>query len=499
MKKTVLSLLSVLAPGTALAGGVFVGEAGSQAMERAGAFVAKADDPTALSVNPAGLAKSRRVEVYLGANLLNMSLSYQRAGVYPTQGSGPQPDYVGSPYPEISNEASFQPIPYLAASQKIGNLALGQGVFAPAAVPNRDFPCLVEDRCQISANGAPLPARYDIVDQHALTLFPSLAVAYRVHPQVDVGVRVSWGLASVEARNFPWALPNRAENPRAETDFEMSVSDNFVPTFGAGVLFRPTDFLEVGAAYASASKIRAKGTGNATFGDQVSPTGDPVFLEPLPADEMIGCAPGGSTAALSTCLNFDLPQTATVGARYIFRDGQGGERADVEIDVRWENWANASDDEIIVDARDTLLLNPLKKVMNRHGFQDVYSVRLGGAYKIDLGANALSLRAGFAYDTAAAPQSWTRVDKDGRARALFAGGAAYDLGRYRFDLGFAYVAEGTLTVTDVPNNNPTYDNRVQPDPLQPSLDKNQQFYHPINAGRYTSSYVVGSLGVTAAF
>jgi long-subunit fatty acid transport protein len=498
----VIPLVAIVVPGAALAGGVYVGEAGSQAMERAGAFVAKADDPTALSVNPAGLAKSRRVELYLGANLLNMNLSFQRAGTYPNQNKAVQPDYVGSPFPETSNEAGFQAVPYLAASQRWKNLAFGEGIFAPAGVPNRDFPCMVEDQCQIASNGAPLPTRYDVVSQHALIAYPSLGVAYRVHPRFDVGVRASWGFARVEARNFPWALPNSSENPRAEADFDASVSDSFVPAFGAGVLYRPIDSVELGAAYASSPKVRARGTGNARLGPEVDPLGgNPVFIEPMPLDYSPLCEPagGGQIAALNTCLNFNLPQTVTVGGRYILHDGKGGERADIELDVRWENWANASDDEIIVDGRDTLLLNPLKPVISRHGFRDVLSLRLGGAYKIDVGEHSVSLRGGVSYDTAAAPESWTRVDKDGRARALFSGGAAYDLGRWRIDAGFAYVAEGTLNVRDMPNPNPTFENRTQPDPLQPSTEQERAVHHPINAGRYTSSYIVGSMGVTAAF
>ncbi len=503
MNKTGFTLLSLLAPGTAWAGGVFVGEAGSQAMERAGAFVAKADDPTAISVNPAGLVKSRGIEIYLGANMLNMDLKFQRSGVYPDQHKDPNPTYVGTPYPAVENDASFLAIPYLAATQRFGNLAFGEAFFAPAGMPNRDFACAVEDFCQVTENGAPLPTRYDVVNQHALIGFPSLAVAYRVHPSFDVGVRASWGFATVEARNFPWALPNASENPRAEGDFAASVKDNFVFAWGAGVLFRPTTNLEFGAAYSSRKVIEAKGTGSATLGPEVSPLGNAVFIEPNPPEEMpevvTRCEAGGRIAELKTCINFKLPQTAQLGGRFIVRDGKGGERADIEVDVRWENWANASDEEILVNGRDTLLQNSLKPVIGRHGFKDVWSVRVGGAYKIDVGQHALSLRGGVAHDTAAAPDSWMRVDKDGKARTLFGGGAAYDLGRWRFDVGFGYVAEGTVTVVDRPNNNPTFDNRTQPDPLQPSMDKEATIWHPINAGTYTSSYIVGSLGVTAAF
>jgi long-subunit fatty acid transport protein len=372
-------------------------------------------------------------------------------------------------------------------------------------MPNRDFKCQVQDFCQVEDNGAPAPNRYDVVKQQAIIGVPSLAVAYRVHPKLDLGVRASWGIGGVKARNFPWALPNKGENPKAEGDFDVDVSDSFIFSFGAGALFRPTDNIEIGASYTSEKNVENKGTGNASLGPQVNPLGDPqVFIEPNPPGDDVEvvtrCEAVGTISALKSCVNFKLPMLAQLGGRYIFRDGKGGERADVELDLRWENWERASDDEILVNGRDTLLLNTLRPVVSRHGYQDVWSVRLGGSYKIDVGANALSLRGGFAYDTAAAPRSWTRLDKDGRARALFGGGAAYDFGRWRIDAGFAYVAEGQIVVTDVDvGDNPSVAEREQPDPLQPSNEPEAAMYHPINAGTYTSSYLVGSLGITVGF
>jgi long-chain fatty acid transport protein len=498
MRKTLFAL-TTLAPLTAHAGGVFVGEAGTQAMERGGAFVAKADDPTAMSVNPAGLAKLARAQLYLGANLLNYSLSYKRAGVYPAQQRGPgEPAYVGTEYPTVENEATFQPIPYVAGGGMVGDLALAIGVFAPPGVPNREFPCVAGDEfCRMDESGAPAPQRYDVVDQHALVVYPSIAAAYRLHERVDIGARFSWGIASIEARNFPWSTANRTEDPLREADFDASVSDAFVPTFGAGVLIRPTDFLEVGAAYSYKSQVRAQGTGNARLGPEVLP-GLQSQIVPKP-DEMAECAPGGTTSALSTCIDFDMPQTFAAGVRWIFRDAAGGERGDVELDAKWENWAGASDDAITVDGQDMYTGVPLKTVYNRHGFQDVLAVRLGGAYRIDVARHDLTLRGGVAYDTAAAPVSWTRVDKDGRARTTIAAGAAYELDRWRFDLGVAFVIEGVQDVANVPVANPTVDNRVQPDPLQPSLPDDRAVYYPINAGRYDSGYFVGLAGVTAMF
>lgn len=493
--------LTLLAPAVASAGGVYVGESGSQAMERAGAFVAKADDPTALSINPAGLAKARGFELYLGGNFLRYGLTFQRAGVYPEQGSREvQPEYVGEPYPEVENSATFQAVPYLAGVGKVGNLAIAAGIFAPAGVPNRDFECTVSDElCLVDETGAPAPQRYDVVEQEAVIAYPSLAVAYRVHPRIDVGARFSWGFGTVKARNFPWALANVPEDVRREGDFSADVKDSFMPSFGAGVLVRPIDQLEIGVAYKSKTAMRARGTGNARLGPDTDVlSGEQVFIVPKDPGEAL-CEEGGTTAELKTCLNFDLPQAVTVGVRWVFPDRRGGERADIELDATWEDWSAASDDVVIVDGMDTLLERNLQPTYIRHGFEDVLAVRLGGSYKFDAGKNALLLRGGLSYDTAAAPTSWTRVDKDGRARTTIAAGVGYEVDRFRFDAGVAWVIEGQVTVEDVPNAEPTFDNRLQPDPPQPSQTADRQVFHPINAGSYDSGYVVGLAGVTAKF
>jgi long-chain fatty acid transport protein len=498
MRNSVLAV-TLLLPFGAQAGGVFVGESGSQAMERAGAFVAKADDPSALWLNPAGLVKAKKIALYVGANLLNYSLSFRRAGTYPNQMRDAQPSYVGQAYPTVENEATFQPIPTLGAAFRLGRFAVGAGVYAPAAVPGRDFPCASSDQfCQMDASGAPAPQRYDVVDQKAMMIYPSLAFAARLHDKVDLGARASWGLAHIQARNFPWALPNAAEDPLREGDFSVDVKDNFMPTFGVGLLVRPIDALEIGVSYASMTQVRAKGTGNAVLGPEAAgPLGSQPFLEPKP-DAQALCGTGGTMSAIVSCVDFDMPQSVSLGVRYVFHNGRGGERADVELDGKWENWSQASDDIITVDGQDSQTGLQLRPVYNRHGFEDTFAVRLGGSYNIDLAKHVLSLRGGLSYDTAAAPPSWTRVDKDGRARTIVATGVAYEIPGWRFDLGFGYVHEGSQTVQNV-TPAVTVDSREQPDVLQPSLFPEQQRAHPYNAGTYSSSYLVGLLGVTAMF
>ncbi len=132
----------------------------------------------------------------------------------------------------------------------------------------------------------------------------------------------------------------------------------------------------------------------------------------------------------------------------------------------------------------------------QHGFQDVWSVRAGGSYRVPIAGEMIELRGGASYDTAAAPVSWTRVDLDGAARLTLSGGLAFEFDRYRVDAGFAWVHEGTITVVDEaqPAAGAPY---VQPNPIQPSATTANQKFDPFNAGTYRDGYIVGMVGLTA--
>lgn len=502
MKKLTLVLLATSVPTAARAGGFLVGESGSQALERGGAFVAKADDPTALWYNPAGLVNAKNIDVYVGLNLINYDLTFQRKVTAPING---EPTL----FPSAHNDATLQPIPFISVVEKIGPVALAQGIYAPSAFPNRDFPCLRQENCTVDAAGTPAPQRYDIVSQSVTIIYPTLGVAYAPIKQLSLGVSASWGIAKTSARNFPWTLTNHAEDPGFDADFEANATDNTVFKLSFGVQAKPTDYLEIGATFDLGGQFRGQGTGDATLGARLqelqATTGLPLPADIVPvADRDAQCAPGGTQSELKTCINYDLPASAQVGVRYVFRDGAGAERGDVEADFRWEGWGDGQDIEVVVDGKDnTLLETRLKPVYIRHGFRSTYSGRLGGAYRFAFGDKGLTARAGFGFDTAAAPDSWTRTDMDGRARQTFGLGAAFDMPGWRFDVGLAFVHEGQIDVTrtSTPTTPPPPDDRNQPDPPQPRVDQDSPYYeyHPINEGRYDSGYVIGTFGVTATF
>jgi long-subunit fatty acid transport protein len=495
---------SLLTPRIAVAGGIFAGEAGSQAQSRGGAFVAKADDPSALMHNPAGLMKTEGFAVFAGVNVVDFWQGFDRSGVYQTWPEAPAgtPSLAGQEMPKIENSGNPQPIPMLVGAGRFGQLAVAIGLIAPQAYPNRDY-----SDPTVGGSTLPNPARYDIVKQESLAALPSVAVAYRVLPGLDLGLRASWGFSTLKATSKLWALENHEEDPEKDAVFNLDVKDTFVPAFGAGLLFRPTDSIEIGASYNSEMHLDMKGTGTTVLGSRSGGMGLPVPEVGAPPDAEALCAPGGSPGALKACANILIPMTASLGARHVWRDGLKREKADLELDVRWENWSAAKEIHVTVDAK--LISAPfstLNETVLYHGFQDVISTRLGGSYALDLGKDRLILRGGVGYDTATAPDSWARLDIDSSARLQIGAGAAYDAGSWRVDLGGAAIIEPDRTVTGPdpfsppPNaEQPDQADRTHPDPTNPKLFPENQQLHPINEGLFTNGYVVIATGVTFLF
>jgi long-chain fatty acid transport protein len=518
--RTLIFLVFLVPPASAHAGGPFVPGAGPHAQARAGAFVARADDPNALLHNPAGIAKLNGVQIMLGWNAVDYNLSYQRFGNYeaPTNPADAAP-YDGLPYPEVRNQAKpklgigdYQLIPNFAVTWDLNRpdwpVRIAIGVIEPQAYPVRKFPELVT---VAGVDGAPAPQRYDTINQEATFVLPSVGVGYSVLPNLDVGVRLTWGFARFEASRSVWPIVNFQETKNGDSLFEVEkAKDSFVPAYGFGVLYRPIDNLELGFNYNSEVKAHATGLGRST-GAMLG--GTTVTLAPVD-DTMARCATGGQVDRLKTCIDVGLARNAQLGVRYLFRDAGGDERADVELDLRWENWSKATDTTVLVDAFDNVSGGVLQQTFSRHGFKDTFGVSLGGSYAHPIGTYKLIVRAGGAFDSAASPDSFTRVDLDGKQRITLAGGLAFEGSFFRIDLGGGVSLEPDVTVEPCkPPGGPSMSDigcaegggeipvpdRKQPDPIQPKIVEAGQVESPYNAGTYTSGYVLFSTGVTLWF
>jgi long-subunit fatty acid transport protein len=530
------------------AGGLFLPGAGAASTARAGAAVASADDGEALAVNPAGLAKAQGTTITVSAAMIDYAMTFQRRGSYDAV---PNTDYAyaGQPYAAVRNDArpplgigKFQPLPVIAVVSDLGGrvpgLHLAIGIYAPNAYPFRDLCTELATGCQKYAfnndPAAPPGSRYDIMTQEAAVTLPSIAAAYRVVPELDVGLRLTAGQASIKSHTALWATlaPNYEEDVAKDGAFSIDAKDNFVPGFGLGASYRPTPNLELGFNYSSELDLHTKGTSTSQLGPQAGLPPLVVTIGPT-ADADALCATGGTDALQKACVDFALPRNAQLGARYKFLDAAGGLKGDVELDLDWENWGKScsaadftsgsctspSDYRVVADSSAYIGGQPfmqLKQSVVKHGLRDSYAARLGGSYHIALGArrdhggsDELILRGGLGYDTAAARPGWLRADFDGAARTTITAGAAYRTRHLEISAGGGTILEGSPENPNVGGAaepcNPTTAApgcggvHQGPDPINPLLAAGAQVENPVNQGDYKAHYVMLMLGVTAWF
>lgn len=524
-------LLALSLPAAAHAGGLFVPGSGAISTSRAGAAVASADDGEALSINPAGLAKTSGTTLTLSAAIISYAMDFTRSGVYDAIPEEDVP-YEGQPYPTVKNQpkpklgiGSYQPVPVVAVISDLGGavkgLRVAAGLYAPNAYPFRDMNNTngKEYAFNGDVNAPPPPSRYDILSQDAAVLLPSIAASYRINPKLDVGARFSLAYANVKTKTTLWGVPaNVTEWVKRDATIDVDVSDAFVPAFGLGVTFRPTPNIELAAAYNSQVSIHAKGTAVNEKGPQVNLNGQEIAVGPV-EDRFARCETGGSFEAQKACVDFALPMTATIGGRYLILASDGKPKGDIELDIGWENWSaeRVTDYRVVVDS--AIYINnvaqlSLKDNFVRHQFNDVFTLHLGGSYTIPQGANEIVVRGGVGYDTQAAKTGWLRADVDGAARTTIALGATYKMKKLAISAGGGYIIEGspqnsgTCNPTDPALNmlgcngdgvQRPIDQRNGPDPINPLAEVEDQIESPVAQGKYTSSYTLIMLGVTTWF
>ncbi|HEY4177430.1 MAG TPA: outer membrane protein transport protein [Kofleriaceae bacterium] len=538
MKLRVAVIACALVPSVAYAGGLYLPGAGAVSTSRAGAAVASTSDGEALVINPAGLAKTKGTTITVSAAIISYAAEFTRRGNYDSIDAADE-SYEGQKFPTVKNASkpplglgSYQPIPVITVVSDLGGavpgLHVAAGIYAPSAYPFRDLCTQTASGCKKykfneDFNAAPAPTRYDIMSQEAKIFVPTVAAAYSIRPDLDVGARFGLGFANFKSTVALWGtLNNYEEWVKQDSAFTLDASASWIPIFGFGVTYRPTPFLEVAANYSSKIHVDGKGSAVAESGPNATLMGNGVVVHPETGQQR--CQDGGTATVQRGCVTLELPMSATIGARYKFLDHKGAERGDIELNVGWENWGSryASEFNVVVDGA-VYVKQPsggevetirLQDSIVRHNFKDTYNARLGGSYVIPATTDSdVIVRAGIGYDTAAAPDGWLRMDLDGAARTTITAGAGYRTKKFEVNIGGGVVLEGTND--NKGTCNPTgigsdfgcngtgtetaIGDRTHPDPISPVVSSANQAESPINQGTLTSHYVLLMLGATTWF
>jgi long-chain fatty acid transport protein len=479
---TCLALAGALATatsGTARAGGFEMPDNGAEALGRGGAFVAKADDPTAIQYNPAGLAGQHGTRLLFDGKLVNSNYSFQRFGNYPNDANHP---WGGQPFPQVNDQGGVFFAPFIAATTDFGALdwlTVGVGVFGPSSVGGRTYPYGV-------GTGFPSPARYDVVQPKALIALPTASVGVRVTDWLDLGVGVHfvYGNFNLSSTSFVDLGDGKAgpcqyyEATNCDSLTTISATGTSWAVSG-GAIVHPTRALSFGASVRSPISIDA--TGQASVDPNIT------IIKPPPA-------PGNAT------FHTDLPWYLRAGARYAVLEGDGFEAGDLELDATYETWGSSQGvgPTIHIDH-----LGPTGAAFDNidvtiaHHYNDTFSIRGGGAYNVKVPFGVVALRGGLYYDKSATSSdpSYTRMDFDTLDKIAGTLGVGLKWNGFTFNLGYAEVFEPGRTVAQGTGNVRPVDGAQHGQPV----DSMGNLLPAVNEGQYSGHTEIFSFGVVAVF
>lgn len=398
-----LIALMFVSPSIAFGAGFEIPENTTKSVARGGTGVVSKSDPSALYFNPALLPRARGLQILLDLNVLDHNVSFSRDDLV-----------VGDTRREFEpteNTDGFFPAPFFAASYDFGieGFAVGVGAFGPSAYGKRCLGKRNGDACEYEYSSS---SKHMMVDSNIVEVYFTLGAGYMF--DLGTGGKLSIGLAGALAwqeTNFSVVVdelqvsPPFNEDPQQQSYMEAESLSDFQPTGFVGLAWEHSGF-RLGASYRPPIDWDTTGEFSLDF--------PPAFSELAALD--------GNT------LNFKTKQAGSLRAGVSYEHGEhpgisGAPLFDVEFNYVWEDWSRV--DNFIIEPQVQLLIvdvpQPLNPVLQRKGWQDTHSFRLGGS----LGATTwLTLMAGASYETAAMPLEYTNIDFASWERASVGGGVS---------------------------------------------------------------------------
>ncbi|MEO8197093.1 MAG: outer membrane protein transport protein [Thermoanaerobaculia bacterium] len=389
MKRRALLFLALLAPLSAplAAAGFGLFQHGGRGAAQAGAFVARADDPSAVRYNPAGVARLDGFQFEAG-------LDFQ----------APVDELDSSGQTDLAHHIIQFP-PAIYATWKPKELAVpltfGLSLDAPFwTIVNWDT--------------ALFPGRFDTIRQETSLFELRPTVAWAIDERwslggslryVRGGFETSWATTEVFAagqQNVVTQINSEAATQVDGFGFDLGVQYT-APTWGLGAVL---------------------GSGVALDG-----SGDIGYFPPEPfADARAEAAFRGRFVSSSAQMDFALPPTLSAGLWW-------GVTASLKLegDVVWTGWSTLDRTRIHI-AVDPYAAPP-PALDRRRDWNDVVALRLGAEWTL---SPQWALGGGLAFEPSPVPDKTIEAGFSQGDTTVFAFGASYNLPGLSFDAGYSY-------------------------------------------------------------
>jgi long-chain fatty acid transport protein len=334
---------------------------------RVGAGVASpCDDGSAVFFSPAALA-SQSGAASLGAILVrsNNVFRYDSTATPPGQ--------------TIERETESIVVPQGYITYRVReNIGVGVGVFAPYGLGLKWPVCEVEEP---NCTGPNFEGRYTGYDNALRGIYIQPTVAVQVIPdRLSIGVGLDYVMGSITVNQRADA-PQLGLQGRDVADAKLEGSGTAI-TGHVGVQLRLSESTSIGARYLHSAKVDLDG--DATFRQvSVSPVVDPLL-----APQFVEGGPLGDQGISS---ELEFPWHWVVGISH-----RPTERLNLLLDFQRTGWSTF--DELVIDFENATAADRTLAL----GYRDANTVRFGADYQA---SDALALRAGFRYNTAATPRA----------------------------------------------------------------------------------------------
>jgi long-chain fatty acid transport protein len=398
------TLLTIGFPLDGFASGVLNSENGAAAVGMADAFVAIADDPTAVYYNPAAMTKFDGTAFAIGVSPMKPLAKFTADEDLP---GGVAADQIELKKGAVSQGANpVSPLPHLYVINEVEDtpLTVGLGLYLPYATGlawkddwvGRGF----STKTQVTG----------------FAFNPN--VAMEITPDLSLAVGFSLIQAALEAKQV---LRANVGNPTEDIGVHLG-AEGQAYAGNAALLWAPSELISAGASYRSA--VKADLTGRVDF---TTPNG--AFAETFPDGNVN--------------TTFRFPDTVNAGVGIFPRD-------DLKFDAEIDFARNNVNQELVVNLEQKKPASQIRQLTKWH---NTVAYRLGGNY---IASSRWDFRAGVAWDPTPIPDETVSPSSADSNRFIVATGTSYHWHRHVVSLGAQLQTFGDRTVTpeDVKNGAP---------------------------------------------
>ena len=393
-KKLLLLLLVPIS--LVLASGFSIYEQGSRATGMAGAFMAGANDPSAIFYNPAGIAGLKGWQIQLGTTAIQTEFSFTG------------PESMDQYFYSKAKKGLFFPSHFYASYSLDSKLTFGLGVYSPFGMGST-----WKDKWV---------GRLLATNTELRTFFVNPVVAYRLFDHLSVAVGASYVNANVVLEKDVFFTPRHL--------FGHSKLEANANGFGfnVGLQYRLLDKIKIGLMYRSSVNLDFKnGTAYFTF---------PTTQNDIVNQEVATYFPAKTKASSA----LTLPASYGLGIAYAMTENLSFE-CDY-IAMGWHTYNEVKIDFAQPVAGQTESVNP-------RNYKDTFSLRFGMEYRLD---KHFTLRAGYAWDYHAVPAAYVEPSLPENDRHNYTIGFGYKNKHFSVDAAYHILLQDDREVKDSINN-----------------------------------------------